>query len=179
MNRKCTCRIKDEPTIDIVGYEGIYAVTKRGEVWSYPKRGGEWGGKWLRQTQNSSGYHVVGLHKGGKLKKGRVHRLVATAYIDNPSDKPLVNHINNNRGDNRVENLEWCTQKENMVHAIMSGRKNDRGENNPSSKLTEEDITDIRAFAKNGIKQKDIARVYPVSQANISDIVNRRLWSHI
>lgn len=67
------------------------------------------------------GYHHVGLTIDGKLRRFRVHRLVAIAFIDNINSKPYVNHINGNRSDNRVENLEWCTPSENTQHAFNTG----------------------------------------------------------
>lgn len=67
------------------------------------------------------GYHHVGLTIDGKLRRFRVHRLVAIAFIGNPLNKPYVNHINGERNDNRVENLEWSTPSENTQHAFDTG----------------------------------------------------------
>ena len=67
------------------------------------------------------GYHHVGLTINGKAKSCRVHRLVAQAFIPNPNNKPYVNHIDGVRNNNKVENLEWCTPKENTQHAVKTG----------------------------------------------------------
>lgn len=71
----------------------------------------------------SSGYTFVQLRKNNKTKCLSVHRLVAMAFINNPKNKPQVNHINGNKKDNNVENLEWCTQGENNAHAYRNGLK--------------------------------------------------------
>lgn len=70
----------------------------------------------------TKGYHRVTLSIGGIPKRYLIHRLVAIIYIDNPDNKKYVNHINHNRADNRVENLEWVTHSENMLHCIRHGR---------------------------------------------------------
>ena len=89
--------------IDIKGFEN-YQITDDGRVWSKKRN------KWLKTPNSDSGYPQVNLGRGKHFK---VHRLVAEAFIDNPENKPCIDHINGNREDNRVENLRWCTQKEN------------------------------------------------------------------
>jgi len=102
---------------DIAGYENRYAVTKDGRVWSYPKRRSSCNGKWLKSTVNSRGYPTVGLHKNQQVKRWTVHRLVALAYVSNPDSKPQLNHKDGNKTNNHMGNLEWCTNRENYLHA--------------------------------------------------------------
>lgn len=90
---------------DIPNFEGIYAITKDGKVWSYKTN------TFLSQSKNSSGYFQVHLITN-EDKLYLVHRLVAMTYLDNPENKPTVDHINRIRSDNRVENLRWATHKE-------------------------------------------------------------------
>jgi len=114
---------------DISEYEGLYAVTKGGQVWSYPK-GKNINGKFLNPIIGSSGsarraskrkQASVMLYKKGVRKNKLIHRLVAEAYIDNPQHKPDVNHIDGNPLNNNFNNLEWVTKKENMQHAQDKG----------------------------------------------------------
>ena len=98
---------------DIVGYEGLYAVTEEGKVWSYRSK------KFLSPADNGHGYLQVNLQ--GKML--RVHRLVAEAYIPNPEGKKDVNHKDGNRKNNCVSNLEWATRKENCNYEIHKERK--------------------------------------------------------
>lgn len=115
---------------DIKGYERLYAITKDGKVYSYPKgRGKNVSGKFLtpRVYNNLNGrvkshkQLMVILYKDGTRKAKQIHRLVAETYINNPENKPCINHIDGNPLNNTIENLEWCTHKENMQHAQKLG----------------------------------------------------------
>lgn len=94
----------------ISGYEGEYAISTLGRVWSEHSK------RLLSLTPNYAGYLVVDLSKNGTSAQFRVHRLVAGAFLPNPNALPQVNHINEKRNDNRVDNLEWCTSKHNNNH---------------------------------------------------------------
>jgi hypothetical protein len=78
-------------------------------------------GRTLRQHETKEGYFRVQLWSGGFVKHHLVHRLVANAFITNPDGKPQVNHIDGNKKNNNVENLEWVTQSENQIHAYKLG----------------------------------------------------------
>lgn len=101
---------------DVKGYEGKYAVTSCGKVWSYISK------KFLSPRITKAGYYEVQLHKDHKPKQFRVHRLVAEAYINNPENKPEVNHKDENKLNNCINNLEWSTPKENMNYGTRSKR---------------------------------------------------------
>ena len=99
---------------DIKGYEGIYAVTEDGQVWSYIKN------KFLRPTGKT--YKGVCLCKDGKHTTYYVHRLVAEAYLPNPNNLPQVNHKDENPTNNHVNNLEWCDRFYNMNYGTVKQR---------------------------------------------------------
>lgn len=107
--------------VDIKNFENIYAVTKEGLVWSYPKtkQGKKHKGRFLKPSINGKGYLRVELCNQDDTKYDRryfVHRLVAEAFIPNPENKPQVNHKDKNKHNNNVDNLEWVTNKENHFH---------------------------------------------------------------
>ena len=96
------------------GQETDYSVSTEGEVRNDTTN-------YILSQSSQQDYKFVGLIINGKQKRMRVHRMVALAFIDNPENKPYVNHINGNRSDNNVENLEWVTSSENIQHAVNTG----------------------------------------------------------
>ena len=96
------------------GQETDYSVSTEGEVRKDTTN-------YILSQSSQQDYKFVGLIINGKQKRMRVHRMVALAFIDNPDNKPYVNHINGNRSDNNVENLEWVTPSENTQHAVNTG----------------------------------------------------------
>lgn len=114
-------------------------------------------GHLLKQQINRFGYPVITLRFKHRLKKFFVHRLVAEYFISNPDNKPQVNHIDGNKTNNDVSNLEWCTCSENVTHAMENGLMNCRGTDNVWSKLTKEQIRDIRNNCVKGKRGKSFA----------------------
>ncbi len=108
---------------DIKDYEGLYQVSNLGNVKSLAKtrKGTKNKEDMILKLCNKDGYKVVNLWKNKKKKTIKVHRLVAEAFIPNNQNKPYINHINAIRSDNTTDNLEWCTQKENIKHAYNIG----------------------------------------------------------
>ena len=120
---------------DIIGYEGLYQISSLGRVKSLPR---SWSFKhWqdgsiitptskerlLKPHVSKRGYYIVALSKGkGHIKN--IHRLIAQAFIPNPKNLKVINHKDGNKLNNSIDNLEWCTQKENMQHAFNIGLVN-------------------------------------------------------
>lgn len=111
-----------------------------------------------------------------------VHRVIAKTFIDNTANLPEVNHINGNKSDNSINNLEWCTRNENLKHAYKHNLRNAKGTNNARSKLSEEDIRYIR---KNYIKGDKvyggiaIGKKFNVAHQTISAVVSGQNWETI
>lgn len=101
---------------DIPGYEGLYQASNLGRIRSLPNSSRN-SVRVLVSYKKKSGYHNVTLCKNKKVKYYRTHRLVALTFLPNPENKEYVNHINGDKSDNRLENLEWVTASENALHA--------------------------------------------------------------
>lgn len=114
---------------DIKGYEGLYRISDKGRVMSVARqiRTGKgalriYGGKPRSLNTDGAGYRYVDLYKNGRARYVKVHRLVAEAFLSNPRNYKFVNHKNENKGDNRVENLEWCSAKYNRNYGTANER---------------------------------------------------------
>jgi hypothetical protein len=113
---------------DIKGYEKLYAITSCGKVWSYKRK------KFLSHRLDKDGYPRVTLHKDGKLKTFFIHRLVAMAYIPNPNNLPEVNHKDEIKTHDWVNNLEWCDKKYNANYGTRNKRISDSAAASDSAK---------------------------------------------
>ena len=110
---------------DVVGYEGLYEVSNKGNVFSVERRdsrGKRSGGRMMKLRYDKDGYSQVSLCKNGKSKTKKVHRLVAGAFLPNPNGLPQVNHRDEVKDNNNVENLEWCDSKYNNNHGTRNER---------------------------------------------------------
>lgn len=133
----------------------------------------------LKQNTNQHGYklYVGTLGSRAKIKGIVIHRAVAEAFIPNPENKPQVNHIDGNKENNCVNNLEWVTNKENIEHAIRTGLQNNSGEHNGKAKLTQKQAEEIRKIRKEKhTPYRKIAKKYNVSHYTIIQICKNRYY---
>jgi len=126
------------------------------------------------------GYKTITLIKNSKLKTFTIHRLVIQAFKSNPENKSQINHIDGNKLNNKIENLEWCTCSENLKHAYKLGLKSNKGEKASGAKLTEGQVLEIRELYKTRkYTYNSLGEIYKISYQSISDIIKRRTWTHI
>ncbi len=126
--------------------------------------------------KGENGYKRIMLYPDRKIFF--VHRLVAEAFVGKSSKQ--INHKNGIKDDNRLENLEWCTAKENTAHADKMGLRNVRGSKNSTSKLKEEQVLKIRrTYSFRNNTQKMLAKKYGVCLSTIAQIIRRKIWKHI
>jgi hypothetical protein len=161
---------------DIHKYEGLYQASDLGRLKSSNYRNTKKAGI-LTQGNASCGYLNIGFNKNSIHYTLTVHRLIAITFIDNVENKPQVNHINGNKKDNRLKNLEWTTCAENSTHSYKIGLSNGRkGVCHHNMKLTEKEVLEIRA---SDLSQVELSKKYFVNQTQISRIKTRQQWSHI
>ena len=140
-----------------------YEITTDGKVFNK-----KWG-RYVKPQPNGMGY--LRVYIGGKLMF--VHRLVAEKYIPNPEGKKQINHIDGNPKNNRVENLEWVTQEENMIHAVKNGLQPIH-EKHPMAKLNWDKVNYIRTHTE--MTRNQLAEKFNVTPSTISSIRNRKTW---
>lgn len=162
---------------DVKGFKGLYQVSNLGNVKRLISER-VFAERLIGRTIDRYGYVKRVLSKKGKNNYFTEHRLVAIAFINNPDNKATVNHINGIKTDNRVENLEWNTSKENKQHAVITGITNKKGINHHKCKLTEEQVHEIRKIGFSQTRMS-LSKKYEVSRTNILGIIRGNFWKHI
>lgn len=163
----------------IPGYEGRYMVSSSGRIKSFVKYNT---GKIISERRkNNCGYPSVRLrYAPKKSEQFLVHRLVAKAFIPNSENKPFINHKNFIKSDNRIENLEWCTQHENMLYTNEhNGPHSIRGTKNMWAKLNENDVLNIRDLRKQGKSGPQIAQMFNISISHANMVSRKSSWKHL
>lgn len=161
------------------GFEQFYEISSNGEVRS--KKDGKLRTKYKICSGTRKIYCVnsVSLWNGNRYIFTSVHRLVAKTFIENPFNKPEVNHIDNNPLNNNISNLEWCTRQENNDWCTKQRRKV-HGENHQDSKLKSSEVKLMRKLYSQGLITKpELAKKYNVSKTTIWKIINNQKWKYI
>lgn len=168
---------------DIKGFEGCYQISSLGRVKSLARNGSPYGENIRKLSRTKDGYLKVRLFGNGKDVTTRVHRLVAETFIENPDNKETVNHIDGNKENNSVENLEWADRHEQLYHAYELGlRKPMAGHINSQSKLTEEQVREIRATYVRQSKEFGtvaLSKKYGVTNRVIGLVVNGKAYKNV
>lgn len=176
--------------LPVKGYEGLYEVSNWGRVFrckgSVEKKN-RWG-KYIYSIRRrelkqlffkKAHYCRVNLSKNNKEILFFVHRLVATVFLSNPLNLPIVKHLDNNPQNNHISNLEWATQSNNVQQAYDEGRGSfvrAHGEEHIRAKLTDEIVRIIRNSSLSGLI---LAQMYKVNSSTIYAVKQKRSWKHI
>lgn len=159
---------------DIKGFEGRYTISNLGIVRSLLT------GKIMKPYVTKFGYARVNLRiaRSRDYKSYFVHRLVASAFLENKDNLAEVNHKDCNRLNNKVDNLEWMSKEDNIRYSFTHGNASNKGLKNPNAKLDLNDIKAIRSLkATNRFYDTQIAKLFRVSSSTINKIVNNEIWS--
>jgi len=171
---------------DVKGYEGHYQISNLGNLKSLGRyQKSRWGTEFfvkeriMKHCFDGGGYHYCYLSKNDVRKAHKIHRLVCEAFRINYFNKLQVNHKDCNIDNNTLDNLEWNTPKENMIHAWENNRcKSKKGIDNSAHKLTEQQVREIKLL-KDKMFQREVGKMFGVSKTIIGKIWRDELWTHV
>jgi len=170
----------DEIFVDIIGLENYYQVSNLGTVISKDRvitfsdgRKRFYKSIKVKQKKTVYGYMVAPVAVNRKAQHLFVHRLIAIHFIPNPDNKPFINHIDCNKSNNSIDNLEWCTHKENSIHAQDNGLYT-RGEDHFKTNISKEDVLYIKASKERGC---DLAKKFNITPSSVCDIRKGNTWT--
>lgn len=166
----------------VVGFVEQFEVSNLGRVKALPWERRHWCGKLIpqpesivKQSKHNGGYRLVALRDG---KKHYVHRLVMAAFIGDGSGQD-VNHIDGDKSNNRLDNLEYCDRLHNVRHAIRTGLQDNAGEGNGRHKYTTDAIEKSKRLLASGMTQREAARATGVAESTIQAVATGRRWKHL
>lgn len=160
---------------DVKGFEDYYEISNLGNLKSKDRiikhyKGGfrKYKAKLKKSRLNHNGYLRCNLKIGGVRYDFTIHRLVAEAFLDNKESRPFINHINGNKADNKVENLEWVTSSENTIHAVKN-------------RLIKTKLTDKQAIEvhNSNLSNRKLASIYGINHTIVWRIKNKIAYKHL
>lgn len=163
--------------LPIPGFEGRYAVSDRGEVMSMNYRKTQLPGILVAPLCNK--YPSVQLAVDGITKRFLVHRLVMLAFAGKREPGMHINHIDGNKKNNSLTNLEYCTGSENRKHCFRIGLQSSKGERHSRAKLTDEKVMEIRKLVASGLTHEATAKMIGVARGTVSGVIAKRAWAHV
>lgn len=161
----------------IKNYEGYYSVSDDGFVVN-DRTGRILKPDNCRASRLKNPYLRITLSRDNKQERFALHRVVANHFIDNPENKPEVNHLDGNRWNNAKHNLEWCTTEENLEHE----RKNElflKGESHGNAKYSKEQVHLIKDLTVKGYSRRECAELSKTTLSFVKDVRNGRAWKHV
>ncbi len=165
---------------DIPGYEGAYEISDAGTIRRSSGSSGTYKGRVLHPGLTVWGYRQAHLSLDGKVTPHSVHSLVMLTFVGPRPEGYEINHINGDKQDNRIENLQYVTKSQNRLHAFEIGLQDTLGEHNSQNKLTAIQVLQIREMCATGkYLHRELADIFNVTRRTIGDIVQRRSWKHI
>ena len=171
--------IESELWVPVKGYEGLYLISKNGMVRGIDRtvRVNErtirfQKGMVLKNNISPVGYARIALCKDGIQKFELLHRILAIHFIPNPNNYPVVNHIDGDKLNNRLDNLEWCTQKHNMAEAGRMGLIGSKGNRNRTKFKTDIDLLKLLRENNAGCSNIELSIKYGVRKETISRVLN-------
>lgn len=170
--------MKTEKWLPVVGYEDVYEVSDHGRIKRVLAGPGTWAGRLLKPIARVDGYEQIMLRHEGRTRLSLLHIIVAEAFIG-PREGREVNHKNGIKNSNYIENLEYVTRQENVDHSINVLGRSNAGQCHGLSKFKPDEILQIRSRRDGGERLASIASDFNCSFQHVSDIANRRRWTHI
>ena len=154
-------------------FEGIYEISNNGKVLSIRRN------IIKRNTISKRGYHMITLNKNGKTYSRYIHRLVAEAFLNNTNNKEQVNHIDGCKANNHIDNLEWCTDRENREHAVRSGLIDYKRSAKESAKVTSKPVLRICLHTRLVLSEypsiNEAARIYNTDSSTLTKVCKGKM----
>ena len=174
----------DKDSAILLGFDYEYIIKNNGEIISHARYHNK--NMVMKQHISKDGYKSIGLILNGKTTEHRVHRIVACAFVKNPKNKPFINHIDGNKTNNNYNNLEWCSQKENVFHSINTLKKWSSSEKQRKyahelglsrRKLSMEDAKEIRRLhEEENIGSYRLGKMFGLSKPCIRKIIHYKSY---